>query len=113
MWPNSEDVAVLADMYQTRINVITINRDDQKPTVNWIYPDDDLKDVAELKNVEMNDLVQLHEDETHYNLIISKNSDLALLGSISSRLVEEESTKDKTYDDVEKQQKHYKETTEK
>ena len=57
MWPNSEDVAVLADMYQTRINVITINRDDQKPTVNWIYPDDDLKDVAELKNVEMNDLV--------------------------------------------------------
>ena len=113
MWSNSEDLAVLADMYQIRIKVITINRDDQKPTVNWIYPDDDLKDVAELKNVEMNDLVLLHEDETHYNLIISKNSDLALLGSISSRLVEEESTKDKTYDDVEKQQKHYKETTEK
>ena len=34
----------------------------------------------------MDDLVLLHENDSHYNLIISKNSDLAKLGGLSYRL---------------------------
>ena len=116
MWSDSEDLVVIADMYQIRIKVITINRHDQTPTVNWIYPDEDLKDVAELNNVELKDMVLLHEDESHYNLIISKNCDLALLGSISSRLAKEETEeepKEELVYDMQKQLKQYKENNEK
>ena len=55
------------------------------PTVNWFHPDKDFKQFAELKNVEQNDMVLLHEDDSHYNLIVSKESDLAKQGSLSYR----------------------------
>ena len=115
MWSDSEDLVTIADMYQIRIKVITINRHDQTPTINWIYPDEDLKDVAELKNVELKDMVLLHEEESHYNLVISKNCDLALLGSISSRLAKEdieEEPKEELAFDMQKQLKQYKEKNE-
>ena len=40
---------------------------------------------AELKNVQLDDMVILHENDTHFNLIVSKDSDLATLGSLSYR----------------------------
>ena len=40
MWSDSEDFAILADMYQINIKVITTKGlMDEHPTVNWIYPD--------------------------------------------------------------------------
>ena len=50
-----------------------------------IYPSEELKEFAELKNVEMIELVLLHENDNHFNLIIPNNSDLAQLGSLSYR----------------------------
>ena len=86
MWSDSEDLAVLSDMYQIRRKIITSNGpDDENVAVNWIYPDLDLKTFAELKNVELNDMVLLHANESHFNLVVSKNSDLAVLGSLSFR----------------------------
>lgn len=83
---DSEDLAVLSDMYQIRRKIITSNGpDDENVAVNWIYPDLDLKTFAELKNVELNDMVLLHANESHFNLVVSKNSDLAVLGSLSFR----------------------------
>ena len=85
MWSDNEDLAVISDMFQIRIKIITIKRkNEETPTVNWIYPDPSMKELAEL-NVEMEDLVLLHEDDIHFNLIISKNSDLVKYGSLSKR----------------------------
>ena len=73
-------------MYQIRIKIITTKGpDDKNVTVNWIYPDPNLKPFAELKNVELTDMVLLHTNESHFNLVVSRESDLALLGSLSFR----------------------------
>ena len=86
MWSDSEDLAIIADMFQINIKVITTKGpQDENPTVNWIYADESLKEFAELKNVEMDDMVLLHENDIHFNLIISKESDLAQFGSLSYR----------------------------
>ena len=40
MWTDSEDLAIICDMYQVRIKVITMKGvTDKSPTVNLIYPD--------------------------------------------------------------------------
>ena len=86
MWSDSEDLSILADMFQIKIKVITVKGpNDKKPTVNWIYPCEGLKQFAELKNVEMNDMVLLHDNDIHFNLVISEDSDLAKYGSLSHR----------------------------
>ena len=86
MWSDSEDIAVIADMYQLNIKVIsTKGPSDSNPTVNWVYPDKNMAVFAELKNVKLDDLVLLHEYDVHYNLIISKDCDLAKFGSLSHR----------------------------
>ena len=86
MWTDSEDLVVVADMYQVNIKVITTKgEEDTNPTINWILPDDTLKEFAELKNVELVDIVLLHENDVHFNLIVSEKSELATLGSLSFR----------------------------
>ena len=73
-------------MYQMKIKVVTTSGPaDKNPTVNWIHPDLDLKKFAELKDVKIDDLVLLHEKDTHFNLVTSKESDLAKYGSLSFR----------------------------
>ena len=44
-----------------------------------------MEKFAELKNVPLNDMVLLHEKDSHFDLIVSKDSDLAKLGSLSYR----------------------------
>ena len=61
MWSDSVDLVVIADMYQVNIKVITIkSMNDMKPSVNWFHPDKNMAKFAELKNVELNDMVLLH-----------------------------------------------------
>jgi stress-induced morphogen len=87
MWTDCEDLVVLADMYQINIKVITTKGyDDKNVTENWIFSDPKLEKYAELKNVKLEDMALLHEDNNHFNLIVNKDSDLALLGSLSFRL---------------------------
>ena len=50
MWSDSEDLAIIADIYQMKIKVITINRADNIPTVKWFYPDPNLREYADLKD---------------------------------------------------------------
>ena len=86
MWSDSEDLAIIADMFQMRIKVITTKGlEDENPSVNWIYPDVDLKEFAELEKVKVNDMVLFNEDDSHFNLVVSGDSDLAKLGSLSNR----------------------------
>ena len=44
-----------------------------------------MKQFAELKDVDLKDLILFHEDESHFDLIINKNHDLATMGSLSYR----------------------------
>ena len=86
MWSDSEDLSVISDLYQLKIKVITTKgENDNNPTINEIFPCEDLKEFAELRNVELNQMVLLHEDESHFNLIVSKESNLAKLGNLSYR----------------------------
>ena len=83
MWSDSEELAILADLYQMRIKIITTNR--KNPTINWIYPDKNLAEYAELKDVEISDMILLHQEENHFDLVVSRNSNLATQGSLSYR----------------------------
>ena len=74
MWSDCEDIAVIADMYQVKIKVITTAGEiDKNPRVTLIYPDESLKEYAEIQNVDMGTMVLLHERDTHFNLIVSKD----------------------------------------
>ena len=87
MWTDSEDLAVLSDLFQIEIKIITTKgTKDENPTVNWIHPDPNMKEFAELKNVDLDIMVLYHENDCHFNLVIDKHSDLAVKGSITSRL---------------------------
>ena len=86
MWTDCEDLMVLADMYQFRIKVITTKgATDKNVQERWIVPDPKLKEFAELQNVPIDDMILLHEDDLHFNLVVDKDSDLAMLGSLSYR----------------------------
>ena len=86
MWSDSEDLAVISDMYQMKIKIITSKgNEDANPSVNWIYPEKTMEVFAELKDVEIGEMVLHHQDDCHFNLIINKESDLAMLGSLSYR----------------------------
>ena len=86
MWTDSEDLAIVADMYQMKIKVITTKGStDKNSTVNWINPDPLLKKFSELKDTKIDDLVLLHENDSHFNLVVSKESDLVKYGSLSYR----------------------------
>ena len=81
MWSDSEDLSVIADLYQIKIKIITTKgKDDKNPTVNWIFPDENMKAFSDFGRAEMNDMILLHENDNHFNLVISKNSDLAKMG---------------------------------
>ena len=62
--------------------ITTKGENDKTPIVNRIYPCEELKEFAELKNVELNEMVLLHEDDSHFNLIISKDSNLVKMGGL-------------------------------
>ena len=89
MWSDSEDLAVIADLYQIKIKIITIrNSEDENPRENWIYPDEKMREFAELHNGLEDHMTLLHEDNCHFNLVIPKDHDLVVSGSLSQRLHE-------------------------
>ena len=113
MWSDSEDLAIIADMFQLKIKVLTTKGlDDMEPTVNYIYPEPSLKQYAEL-NVELNEMVLLHENDSHFNLVISEESDLARFGSLSHRFGQDPVEEDnETYKDVTKEAENKQNDTE-
>ena len=109
IWSDSEDLSIIADIYQIKIKVITTKgENDKNPIVNWIFPEESLKVYSDFTKADINDMTLLHENDIHFNLVISKNSDLAKLGSLSYRFNvgpllkrnEEEKENDETEDNV-------------
>ena len=86
MWTENEDLAILSDLYQLNIKIITTKGEsDKNVTENWIFPDPELSKFSELQNVKIDDLVLLNENDVHFNLVVDGNSDLAQQGSLSYR----------------------------
>ena len=86
MWSDSEDLAVISDMYQVNIKIITTKgAKDEHPRVNYIVPDEEMKEHAELKHAMFDEMVLFHEDDMHFNLIVSEDNDLVTKGSLSYR----------------------------
>ena len=86
MWADSQDFIALADMFGVRIKIVTIGRPDEKPTVNWIFPDESMKAEREFEG-NIKDMVLIHNHDNHFNLIVDKHSDLAKNGSLSQRII--------------------------
>ena len=53
--------------------------------MNWITPDSSMAKFAVLKNVELGDMVLLHEEDSHFNLVVPGDNTLAMQGSLSYR----------------------------
>ena len=86
MWSDSEDLKLISDLFQIKIKIITTKGPaDKNPTVNWITPDKNMNEVAELKDVEIADMVLLHENDNHFDLIVPGNSELIKYGGLSDR----------------------------
>ena len=87
LWSDCEDLHVISNLYQMQIMVITTKGDeDTHPTVHRIGPDPELNNYKLIPEGAMEEMKLLHYDEQHYNLIISKDSDLAKTGALSEFL---------------------------
>ena len=94
LWTDSEDLHVMANMYQMQIKVITSKGpEDSQPTVNMIGPDSELNNFKWIPEGKVTDMTLLHYDELHYNIIISKDDHIAKFGTLSQYLTNEESEK--------------------
>ena len=91
LWSDSEDLQLMANLYQMTIKIITIKDDGiEIPVVNFVGPDIDLRAFRMLPDGKVPEMVLLHYDEQHYNLVISKNCDLAKHGILSDIVKEKE-----------------------
>ena len=87
LWSDSEDLQVMANLYQMKINVISIKDDsDENPSVNFIGPDPELSGFRLLPAGKVPDMTLLHYGQQHYNLIVSKDSDLVKKGTLTDQL---------------------------
>ena len=80
MWTDSEDLSIIADMLKVKIKIFTVGRDDGRVTENEIHPE------IEDKETVLEEVVLYHEEDNHFNLVVTKDSDLAKYGSLSRRL---------------------------
>ena len=69
-------------------------------TVNWIGPDPEMKAFQILPEGTVPDMTLIHYDEVHYNLVISKDSDLATVGTLSQWFIETEADNKASEDEV-------------
>ena len=75
---DSKYFAIISDMYQLRIQIITYGR--IVPTISWINPEESMKGVSELKDNNVEDLILLYTTNNYLNLYVSGESELAKHG---------------------------------
>lgn len=92
LWCDSEDLQVMANIYQMKIKVITTKGHfDKTPTVNWIGPDSELDNFKLLPEGVIPMMTLIHYDNSHYNLVISKDSKLSKMSTPSKEVFGSES----------------------
>ena len=83
MWRGHEDFLAVASAYQIKITIITIrSEDDPNPTVNIIEPNPALALKSDITKGVVPDMILLHRENVHYDLIIPTNNRLAIEGGL-------------------------------
>ena len=78
MWRGQEDFTVICTIY--RLNIKIYKPDGQPPTV--LVPLTDMPNPTNLPEGKVADLMILHEDECHFNLIVPRDGSLATEGGL-------------------------------
>ena len=88
LWSDTEELQVIANLYQVKIKVIKTEGDDYlNPVVLWIYPAEEMKTSRLIPEGCVSDMVLINYSDRHYNLVISKDHDIARYGVLSEREV--------------------------
>ena len=91
LWTDSEELVAVSNLYQIEIKIITVKGPDYKnPVMNMIKPDPELKEFCILPAGTVPDMILLHNNDSHYDLILPRKSRL-VQGLLSNR--EENKTK--------------------
>ena len=71
------------------IKIIRIpSETNESPSVNWIGPDSELDAFKLLPQGKVPDMILIHYDQQHYNLVISKESMLFKNGTLAEQFEE-------------------------
>ena len=91
LWTDSEDLQAMSNLYQMMIKIITTKGDnDTNSRVNWIGPDPELSAFKMLPEGIVPEMVLIHYEDVHYNLVIDADSDLAQFGALSNHVQSDE-----------------------
>ena len=75
LWTDSQELHVVANLYQVDIKIITTKGpDDKNPTINMINPDPELEGYALLPKGIIHAMTLIHFENNHFNLVISSKS---------------------------------------
>ena len=85
MWMDSEDLCVLSDLFQLNIKIISTDSISSVPTVNNITPDKVMKKYAKADLAEK-ELVLIHENDDHFNVVLPRSENITKKGSLSKAL---------------------------
>ena len=81
MWRGHEDFLVISNVFQVRIKLITMrNAEDENPSINVIEPKHDVSKTNGFPGGVVPEMILLHEEDSHYNLIVPKDHFLATEG---------------------------------
>ena len=85
MWMEHQGWQVVANMYNIKINILTLLPTGVRgvPAARWTYiiPDERLRRFSTIHSG-LPDMWIMHNDETHYDLLVHKDSELAKEGSV-------------------------------
>ena len=80
LWADHEDLQVVANIYNIKIHILTIHIASKDGNISrWTHlvPDERIKSGQENRSAILGDMWLLHEDKTHFDLIIRKDSVLS------------------------------------
>ena len=86
MWSGHTDIAVLANKCNLNIYTFTFNVANQPPTWSMTPPDPYLTYYTNIDCSPVRDVAVYNANNCHYDLLVTPDSRLALLGSVPSRL---------------------------
>ena len=90
MWSTHTNIAVLANMCNLTIYTFTYNMPNQPPCWRTTPPDPYLTHYSALDASPARDVALYNSNNSHYDLLVTPDSRLALLGTVSSNLSQEE-----------------------
>ena len=76
LWSDYEELHAISNLYQIKIKVISLASPDSIPVVNMIGPEPELAPFANLPAGIVPDMVLLHSNNSHFDLVVHKESRL-------------------------------------